>query len=192
MKTTACIEYCSFRDEVSVHLKVMQIMFNVINSSTCLRCVVYKECKLHWELEEIPPPRHSQPNSSILIVVLSIFVYSMQDNQQMLKDVVTFIILVKLPRHVSAANCHLQGVTHFLLSYSSFACTSGGCGLRAAGHNKQTITHILRHRQNWSSLQGTCSPLKMAVSGKPLWFHGSWPNQANHNPHPPEAQTKLE
>jgi hypothetical protein len=37
-----------------------------------------------------------------------------QDNQQMLKDDVSFIILIKLPRHVSAANCHLQGVTHSL------------------------------------------------------------------------------
>jgi hypothetical protein len=33
-----------------------------------------------------------------------------QDNQQMLKGVVSFIILIKLP-HVSAANCHLQGIT---------------------------------------------------------------------------------
>jgi hypothetical protein len=36
-----------------------------------------------------------------------------QKNQQMLKGVVSFIILIKLP-HVSAANCHLQGVTCFL------------------------------------------------------------------------------
>jgi hypothetical protein len=34
-----------------------------------------------------------------------------QDNQQMLKGVVSFIILIKLPQYVSAANCHLQGVT---------------------------------------------------------------------------------
>jgi hypothetical protein len=37
-----------------------------------------------------------------------------QDNQQMLKGVVSFIILIKLPRHVSAANCHLQEVTRSL------------------------------------------------------------------------------
>jgi hypothetical protein len=35
-----------------------------------------------------------------------------QDNQQMLKGV--FIILIKLPRYVSAANCQLQGVTRSL------------------------------------------------------------------------------
>jgi hypothetical protein len=35
-----------------------------------------------------------------------------QENQQMLKDV--FIILIKLSRHVSAANCHLQGITRSL------------------------------------------------------------------------------
>jgi hypothetical protein len=41
------------------------------------------------------------------------FLYSpLQDNQQMLKDV--FIIVIKLPRHVSAANCHLQRVTRSL------------------------------------------------------------------------------
>jgi hypothetical protein len=32
----------------------------------------------------------------------------------MLKGVVSFIILIKLLRHVSAANCHLQGVTRSL------------------------------------------------------------------------------
>jgi hypothetical protein len=37
-----------------------------------------------------------------------------QDKQQMLKGVVSFIMLVKLPRYVSAANCHLQGVTRSL------------------------------------------------------------------------------
>jgi hypothetical protein len=37
-----------------------------------------------------------------------------QDNQQMLKGVVSFIILIKLPRHVSAANYHLQGFTRSL------------------------------------------------------------------------------
>jgi hypothetical protein len=37
-----------------------------------------------------------------------------QDNQQMLKGVVGFITLIKLPPHVSAANCHLQRVTRFL------------------------------------------------------------------------------
>jgi hypothetical protein len=35
---------------------------------------------------------------------------TVQDNQQILKGVVSFIILIKLPRHVSAANCHLQGL----------------------------------------------------------------------------------
>jgi hypothetical protein len=35
-----------------------------------------------------------------------------QENQQMLKGV--FITIIKLPRHVSAANCHLQGVTRSL------------------------------------------------------------------------------
>jgi hypothetical protein len=38
-----------------------------------------------------------------------------QDNQQILKAVVSvFIILIKLPRHVSAYSCHLQGVTRSL------------------------------------------------------------------------------
>jgi hypothetical protein len=36
------------------------------------------------------------------------------DNEQMLKGVVSFIILIKLPRHFSAANCHLQEITRFL------------------------------------------------------------------------------
>jgi hypothetical protein len=32
----------------------------------------------------------------------------------MLKGVVSFfIVLIKLPRHVSASKCHLQGVTRF-------------------------------------------------------------------------------
>jgi hypothetical protein len=35
-----------------------------------------------------------------------------QENQQMLKGV--FIILIKLPRNVSAANCRIQGVTRSL------------------------------------------------------------------------------
>jgi hypothetical protein len=35
----------------------------------------------------------------------------------------------------------------------------------AVGHTKQTVTHTHpRRRQNWSSLQRTCNPLKMAVS----------------------------
>jgi hypothetical protein len=66
-----------------------------------------------------------------------------QDSQQILKGVVSFIILIKLPRHVSAANCHLQGL------------------------------------------------LKLGVASR-IGIHGSWPQQANHNPYPPEAQTKLE
>jgi hypothetical protein len=62
-----------------------------------------------------------------------------QDKQQMLKGVVSFIIPIKLPRHVSSANCHHQP--------SSSASHRG--------------------------------------------FHGGWPHQANHNPHPPEAQVKM-
>jgi hypothetical protein len=35
----------------------------------------------------------------------------------------------------------------------------------AAGQTERTIIHIhLRRRQHWSNLQGTCKPLKMAVS----------------------------
>jgi uncharacterized membrane protein YfhO len=45
----------------------------------------------------------------ILIVIPNIFYIPVQDNQQMPKGV--FIILIKLPQHVSAVNCHLQGVT---------------------------------------------------------------------------------
>jgi hypothetical protein len=33
-----------------------------------------------------------------------------KNNQQMLKAI--FIVLIELPRHVSASKCHLQGVTH--------------------------------------------------------------------------------
>jgi hypothetical protein len=68
----------------------------------------------------------------ILIVVPSILCIPVPDNQQTLKAVVSFIILIKLPRHVSAANYHLQWGYAFLASYSSFVCTSGGCGLRFA------------------------------------------------------------
>jgi hypothetical protein len=34
-----------------------------------------------------------------------------QVHQQILKSVFSFILLIKLPRHISAANCHLQGIT---------------------------------------------------------------------------------
>jgi hypothetical protein len=66
------------------------------------------------------------------------FFIPVKENQEMLKGV--FIILIKLPRHVSAANCHLQGVTRSLLatrtpvlsaprvdvSYGSLGVASGG------------------------------------------------------------------
>jgi hypothetical protein len=66
-----------------------------------------------------------------------------QENQQMLMSV--FIILIKLPRHVSAANCHLQGVTCSLqatpvfsaprvdVGYGSFGVTSHRGGRNVAG-----------------------------------------------------------
>ena len=51
-------------------------------------------------------------NSVILTVVPNIFHNPVKDNQQMLKGVVrNFIVLIKLPRHVSASKCHPQGLT---------------------------------------------------------------------------------
>jgi hypothetical protein len=52
-----------------------------------------------------------------------------KDVQQMLKGVVScfFIVLNKLPRHVSASKCHLQGVTlsfHKQLQFFSLRWTS--------------------------------------------------------------------
>jgi hypothetical protein len=48
----------------------------------------------------------------VLIAVPSMLHITVQENQLMLTGV--FIILIKLPRHVSAANYYLQGVTRSL------------------------------------------------------------------------------
>jgi hypothetical protein len=49
-----------------------------------------------------------------ILVFSTLLQIPVQDNQQMLKGIVSFIILIKLPRPVSAANSHLQGVTRSL------------------------------------------------------------------------------
>jgi hypothetical protein len=50
----------------------------------------------------------------ILIVVPRFFVYSGARNNKCSRVLSAFIILIKLPRHVSASNCYLQGVTRSL------------------------------------------------------------------------------
>jgi hypothetical protein len=84
---------------------------------------------------------------------------SVQDNHQMLKGIVSFIILIKLPRHVSADNCHLQGVTRCLQATPIWSAPRVHVGFGSLG-----------------------------VASR----RGDWSHQANHNLHPPEAQTKLE
>jgi hypothetical protein len=57
------------------------------------------------------------------ITLLNRYCSPVKENQLMLKGVVSnfFIVLIKLPRHVSASKCHLQGGYSFLVSYSSFS-----------------------------------------------------------------------
>jgi hypothetical protein len=65
-------------------------------------------------IQQIASKLNLKVHKGILIIVPSTFVTPVQENQQMLKGVVSFIILIRLPRHVSAANCYLQGVTRSL------------------------------------------------------------------------------
>jgi hypothetical protein len=69
----------------------------------------------------------------------------------MLKGVVSnFIVLIKLPRHVSTSKCHLQRGYSFLASYSSFSLRFGWMWAiirlvwpsAAECHTKRTIAHI--------------------------------------------------
>jgi hypothetical protein len=72
------------------------------------------------------------------------FYFPVQDNQQMLKGVVSFYYTHKI-----TPTCFGRSLP------SSRAC----------GHTERTIIHIHpRRRQYWSRLLGTCNPLKMAVS----------------------------
>jgi hypothetical protein len=73
-----------------------------------------------------------------------------------------FIVLIKLPGHVLASKCHLQGGYTFLASYSSFSMRFGW------------MWAIVR--SVWPSVAE---------------FRGRWPHQANNSPHPPETQTKT-
>jgi hypothetical protein len=52
---------------------------------------------------------------------------------RMLKGVVSFIILIKLPRHISTANCHLQGVTSSLQATSFLSASRVDVGYGSLG-----------------------------------------------------------
>jgi hypothetical protein len=60
-----------------------------------------------------------------------------------------FTVLIKLPRHVSASKCHLQGVTlSFFISFSSFlVCVSGRYGLlfTRCSHLLRNVPHTGTH-----------------------------------------------
>jgi hypothetical protein len=79
----------------------------------------------------------------------------MQDNQQMLKGVVSFITLIKLPQRVSAANCHLQGVTRSLqaIPVLSVPWVDVGYGLlglvTGTGHHAGEVAGYRRQGRPW-------------------------------------------
>jgi len=66
--------------------------------------------------------------------------YTMKCNQQMLKAI--FIVLIKLPRLVSASKWHLQGATLPCKLLQFLVCVLGGCGLLFA-----RCVHLLRNSQ---------------------------------------------
>jgi hypothetical protein len=58
-----------------------------------------------------------------------------------------FIVLNKLPQHVSASKCHLQGLHYPYISYSRFlVCVSGGYGLMftRCGHLLQNASQYVQ------------------------------------------------
>jgi hypothetical protein len=104
---------------------------------------------------------------SILTVVPSIFPNPVKNNQQMLKTI--FIVLIELPRHVSASKYHLQGVTLsfqvtpvFSLRFGWMWAIVHSVWPFAAECIPQQMAAPETQTKNWSSLQGKCNPLKMA------------------------------
>jgi hypothetical protein len=78
--------------------------------------------------------------NAFLIVVLGIFVFSVQDNQQMLKGVVSFYYTHQITPTCFGSSLPSSGVYTFLVSYSNIIWASGACGLclaAAAGHTER-------------------------------------------------------
>jgi hypothetical protein len=137
-----------------------------------------------------------------------LFYNPVQENQQMLRNVVSFLLCSSNYHDMFRQLTAISGGNTFLVSYSSFVCVSGGCGLWFAWCG-QLLWNFIPHmfRKQTAICKVLNVPRKLLqfclhlgwswIMFRSVWptaveFHSSRSHWTNHNPRPPETQTKLE